>query len=271
MRMSRFSLTKTYLDCQTAAGDSIVCYASLLQLDKLRFHHASWLHLDPEGKTHKRQTFIRGRMPEQKDGIISWDCPALGVLGQWSREHPPLPPQLLYKQEERELVWRCLQPRSQVSLQLGKFKYQGIGYAEQLHMTIPPWKLPIETLHWGRFLGEQGSSCVWILWEGIHPIILFLDQQGRLLTENILAAKDGSALDLGNSSLTFDRKHILREGEIGQTVLKAFPAFAKAMLPPSILHLKERKWAGEATLATPAGVEHGLSIHEIIHFAPSES
>lgn len=58
--MPTFSLTKTYLDCQTENGETIVCYASLLSLGHLKFRHASWLELLPDGTSKRRQTFIRG-------------------------------------------------------------------------------------------------------------------------------------------------------------------------------------------------------------------
>ena len=57
--------------------------------------------------------------------------------------------------------WHCVLPRGPVSA--GAFN--GLGYAEHLRLTIPPWRLPIRTLRWGRFLSPR-NSLVWIDWQG---------------------------------------------------------------------------------------------------------
>ena len=53
---------------------------------------------------------------------------------------------------------------------------RGLGYAEHLSMTIPPWRLPIDTLRWGRFLSPE-RSVVWIDWqkEGDGRTWIFVD------------------------------------------------------------------------------------------------
>ncbi len=267
--MPTFSLTKTYLDCQTENGETIVCYASLLSLGHLKFRHASWLQLLPDGTTTRRQTFIRGSMPEETEqGDILWQCGILHAAGHWQAEHPVLPIQTLHTERGLTTDWHCLQPRSRVALRLENRHYEGIGYAERLHMTLPPWKLPIDTLHWGRFLGNEGSAVIWIIWEGPNPVTLLWNTQGRLHTAGLHASADGAFLRTNALRLDFDRRHILRKGAIGSTVLHSFPVLAKKLLPPSILHLHECKWAGRATLTTPSGTETGLSIHEIVRFSP---
>ncbi|MBT9448559.1 hypothetical protein ICN84_00545 [Akkermansia glycaniphila] len=267
--MPSFSLTKTYLDCQTDNGTTIVCYASMLSLGHLKFRHASWLELLPDGTSKRRQTFIRGAMPENTEqGNILWQCRSLHAAGTWRPEHPSLPLQHLHTERGLTTDWHCLQPRSRVSLRLENRHYEGIGYAERLHMTLPPWKLPIDTLHWGRFLGDKGSTIIWIVWEGPSPVTLLWDTQWRHHPAGLHASADGSSLRTDTLRLDFDRRHILREGAIGSTVLRTFPALAKKLLPPSILHLHECKWAGRATLTTSSGTETGLSIHEIVRFSP---
>lgn len=176
--MPTFSLTKTYLDCQTENGETIVCYASLLSLGHLKFRHASWLELLPDGTSKRRQTFIRGAMPENTEqGNILWQCRSLHAAGTWRPEHPSLPLQHLHTERGLTTDWHCLQPRSRVSLRLENRHYEGIGYAERLHMTLPPWKLPIDTLHWGRILGEQATPVIqqagWI-YVSIYPVLLLV-------------------------------------------------------------------------------------------------
>ncbi len=45
----------------------------------------------------------------------------------------------------------------------------------------------------------------------------------------------------------------------------------KILLPASILHLKETKWAGPATLNRHGEVIPGFSIHEVVNFLPDSN
>ena len=62
-------------------------------------------------------------------------------------------------------------PAAEVSVSLRGFApLRGTGYAERILITIPPWRLPIRELRWGRWIGEAASrSVVWIDWRGESP------------------------------------------------------------------------------------------------------
>src|SRR5262245_19565399 len=83
----------------------------------------------------------------------------------------------------------------------------GRGYAEQLRMTVAPWRLGIDRLWWGRFCGDQ-HSLVWIVWEGRHPLrlVLFDGSAANLddVTEEIVRVAPSARLDLRERRLLVD-------------------------------------------------------------------
>lgn len=112
--MSRFSLTKYYMDCVTSSGKVILCYASDLAFANMQLRQSSVLVNAPEG-TYARQSFFRGRLPESVNGGWNWHCPALGARGRWTGGGSPVPEAVLYEQAGgRKVVWQCLVPRAQV-------------------------------------------------------------------------------------------------------------------------------------------------------------
>lgn len=273
--MNRFALTKYYMDCVTSSGKVILCYASDLTVGSMRLRQSSLLMHSREGRACSRQTFFRGVLPAAADGGWTWRCPALGVRGVWTGEEAPAPAFTLYEPEEgRNVVWQCLAPRAQACLSVGGRREEGCGYMECLTMTLEPWKLPVDFLYWGRFHGDEGGALTWILWEGDHPLSLLLDGGGRILPSPAMrAAPDGARIEFGGGpaggSLEFSRESVLRTGDVSRTALRYVPQTVKRMLPPSILHLHETKWAGTARLLGPDGDRSGFSIHEVVHFHPA--
>lgn len=57
--MSRFSLTKYYMDCVTSSGKVILCYASDLAFANMQLRQSSVLVNAPE-ETYARQSFSAG-------------------------------------------------------------------------------------------------------------------------------------------------------------------------------------------------------------------
>lgn len=269
----RFSLTKYYMDCVTSSGKVILCYASDLEFAPLRLRQSSVLVHTEEG-TYARQSFFRGTLPAEGDEGWNWHCPALSVRGRWEGSGPPAPPLTLYEPEAgRNVVWQCLAPRAEVRFFLRGREETGSGYVECLTMTVEPWKLPVDVLHWGRFHGESGEALTWISWEGKHPLSLLLEGGRHVLpAPDLSAAADGSRMAFGSPSsgscLEFSRATVLRTGDISRTALRYLPGAAKRLLPPSILHLRETKWAGPALFRRGDASLPGFSIHEVVHFHP---
>src|SRR2546423_3960326 len=76
-------------------------------------------------------------------------------------------------------------------------RLEGLGYAERLTMTIPPWRLPFEELRGGRFLSD-GDALVWINWRGAHTLNLSFPN-GVCVEDALVKDSEGAA---GETRLT---------------------------------------------------------------------
>ncbi len=270
----KFLFTKYYMDCVTAGGEAALCYASDLTVGGVRLKQSSVL-LHEEGRaTENRQSFFRGVLPRAVNSQWVWDCPALNTHGAWMLRNAPAQDITLYEAADGKAVsWQCLTPQTEAQLSIKGKSFCGQGYAERLRMTLEPWKMPLNVLHWGRFHPAGGEALTWIIWEGAHPLsLLMTGTQEMPLTTAPRAAHDGSRIEFNNGyALEFSRKNVLRTGDIGQTALRRLPAVVKKLLPSSILNLKETKWAGPATLCRHGEVVPGFAIHEVVNFLPDSN
>ncbi len=267
-----FSLCKYYMDCVTPSGEVMLCYASDLMIGGVHLRQSSILIRAEQSRS--RQSFLRGTLPREEEEGWVWNCPALGVRGQWMKEMPVVPPVKLYETESgKSVVWQCLALKADACISLkGEAAKKGVGYVECLKMDMEPWELPLMTLHWGRYHGEEGEALAWIVWEGEHPLVLLLEEDRILpLPSQVKAACDGSRLELEGLTLEFSRRDVLRSGDISRTALRYFPRAVRQLLPHSILHLKETKWAGPARLFRTGRELSGFAIHELVHFHPQDT
>ena len=125
-------------------------------------------------------------------------------------------------------------------------------------MTVPPWKLPIDKLLWGRFLNES-DSLVWIDWRGPVSTKLVLHNGRRSDAADV----SESTVSFGESGLlTFGKRTVLREGKLGTVALAALSAIKK-LLPRKVLSVNETKWRSRAQLKNPDPRE-GWAIHEVV-------
>jgi hypothetical protein len=133
---------------------------------------------------------------------------------------------------------------------------EGLGYVEELVMTVPPWRLPIDSLRWGRFASAR-SGLTWIEWRGAHPLRLAL-LDGKPAD---LASASEEQVDAGGSSLSLSAAAVLRSGRIARTALSGIPGLARTF-PLGILGLEETKWRSRGTL----GADQGWAIHEVVRW-----
>ena len=246
-----FSLRKWYLDCVAEDGEVLIAYQAELRWGRLSLRYASVLQLDGA-----RSTLRDCPAPRLSGERISWEAPALHLSGTWDALAPAAEVELI-----PGVRWRCLQPRSRVELRVGGRPLRGLGYAEELELTIPPWRLPIDELRWGRFAGESHGA-VWIEWRGPHPLSLTLIDGVR--AEAIRIAEDG--IRAGSAELRLTEPRVLRSGRIGETALSIIPDLSK-LFPGRIVGLEETKWRARGTLEVPsAEAEQGWAIHEVVRW-----
>ena len=258
---SSFLLTKWYLDCVAENGDAAIVYVANLRWNKLSVHYASLLTVLDDG-VHSASSLRKGSFPQLDGDTTTVSLGHLGIEGAWRALRAPMERTVLESQQG-SVVWRCHQPMAQVDLKLqGKTRMMGLGYVECLTLSVLPWKLPLEELHWGRFLSEQ-DALVWIDWRGPHQWRTVLhngeEREVKSVTESkIISANPATRLDL-------DRGMVLRSGQLGETVFAGISRLA-TLLPHTMLSVDECKWRSRGVLQTGNAATSGWAIHEVVRW-----
>ena len=261
-----FHLDKWFLDIVTPDGQAMIFYAA-----KLRWHHftvpyTSWLHYEPGNGVSQQSRFRTISMPEIDGSAIHWKDDSFGVEGKWQAKANPLHTYVI-QTEEGYLDWRCHQPLSKVQLNINGTLIEGKGYAEQLILTLSPWKIPMDELRWGRF-GSDDQHMVWIE--------LRTDSKKQWLwyngeaVPNCLIEDDHIYLPEQEIRLDLDRSATLEAEKKIQSVVKKLvrflPDFQKEV-PLGMLLADETKWLSKGKIHHPQkGVETGIAIHELVRF-----
>jgi len=254
---SRFELSKWYLDCVSDAGDVVIVYAAVLRWGPIRVHYGSVLSRPAGGQVEVHSSLRAVPDPGIEGDVLTLSAPALEVDGTWTRLAAPVSA-TIFESPEGKVHWECLHPRARVELTVRGRAVMGAGYAERLLVTVEPWRMPIDELRWGRFIGER-SALVWIDWRGGHRKQVVLldgkDAGNTRIDEAALEADSGARLAL-------DQTEVLRHGAIGKTALSVLPSIER--FPARILALDETKWCSRGTLTDARGVDRGWVIHEIV-------
>ena len=156
-----------------------------------------------------------------------------------------------------------LAPRASAEFQIGAERFSGRGYVEHLQLTVPPWRLPIRELRWGRFLSDS-DSLVWIDWLGDHTKRIVYRNGARVEAREI--GEERIVLDHPPDVLRFESAAPLREGRLGATALAAIPG-VHSLFPAGILNVRERKWLSRASLTRQGGTASaGMAVHEVVEW-----
>jgi hypothetical protein len=254
----RFALRKWYLDCVTAAGDAAIVYAARVAVGPVSVPYFELMTAPASHPpTHLRRlsgrTLITAAGPDLK-----LDASSVGLTGHWTARYPPINISLL-DDERGRITWRCQQPGGGASLRLPNAQVlAGLGYAEELAMTVAPWALPFSELRWGRFVSEH-RSIVWIDWRGeIERRWVFADgvAVNASVVERDRVAWPGATLEI-------EPGRVWRHGTLGKTVAGVF-AFC---VPRRAASAVETKWISPAVLRSDsAALESGWVIHEAVRW-----
>lgn len=256
-----FSLSKWYLDCVTDVGDTSIAYVGEVVWGAFRLHYTSLLE-SKASQICQRHSLRKQRPPQTKNGCVYWAANALEVDGEWQVDSAKSKEisikKTIFRSPQGSIEWHCLAPRA--IARIGK--RSGLGYAEHLKMTIPPWKLPIQSLRWGRFTSDS-HWIVWIDWQG--------DASQRIVYANgqelHARAVEDSHIELANGArLTMDRSLVLRDGPIGSTALSHIPGLCKTF-PARLLRVRECKWRSLGHFEGPGEfATQGWVIHERVEW-----
>ena len=261
MGVPGLTLKKWYLDLVADDGEVRIAYVAELELGPLRLGYESLLRAGRDRPPQSQTLFRSAVEPSIGHDSLSWHSPALSVEGRWQFTSAPLRRSVLRAPEGR-VDWHCLAPGARVSMIDREESLSGLGYAECLTLTIPPWRLPIEELHWGRFVA-QDCSLVWIDWRGSHAFRCVVLDGEELAGARV--SREGVFDESRQIGLEFSEPMVLRAGTLGGTALTGLPTSLKRALPTKVLSIDERKWRARGTLRRPGRANvTGWVIHEVV-------
>jgi hypothetical protein len=254
---SEFSLVKWYMDCVTDLGEAAILYCADLHWRGMHLVYSSILStIGPAIESYSSLASYRLSL---NDGQLLVEFPRLHVSGKWKPDAAPVQ-HTVYENAAGSVHWNCLQPRSRVNLRVGEREFSGLGYAECLTLTLPPWQLPMRQLRWGRFVSPE-DSLAWVDWQGEFSTSFVIHNGCEC---EPLSVSD-SELAIPGATLRMDESFALRAGRLGSTVLPGAPALAK-LLPHSLFNIEEQKWRSRGILNARDRSSHGWVIHEVVHW-----
>jgi len=258
-RPGKFHLSKWYADCVSDSGDVLIAYYGLAQWRGITLHYSSLLTLFGSGPPRARYSISKSGAPSFDGSTLCWKSHSLRFEGDWKSIYPPHL-ETIFSSNQGTVEWNCLQPRAGVEIHCANNKVLcGLGYAERVEMTIPPWEIPIHELYWGRFLSPS-ASLIWMDWRGPFAKRILLHNGSSVVGG---AVTENQVLFGTNGELTLGKGAILRQGKLGYVALAAMPG-VRTFLPRRILGVQETKWRSHAQMKVSAEVSDGWSIHEVV-------
>jgi hypothetical protein len=249
-----FILKKWYLDAADDQGNVYIGYWVALRWRELRVHGYQQLwHTPPRGV--KTQGGLSRRPPPcwQSDSRLGWQVgPAQHT---WDSAAPGIGGKLI-STAEGDIRWQCTQPKAWAHIQLPRLSWTGWGYTECIDITIPIWRLPFQTLYWGR-CHTASHYLVWMKWDGVAADNL-LWHNGQRSTDWTISDRLVEGPDF---RLTIDEPIPLRQGLLIETVFRPLSKLT-ALFPAATFLADEHKWYSLGRLDTPASSEPATMIYE---------
>lgn len=261
--MRAFTLTKWYLDCVDAEGQVAIAYWSAIAWRGIAITwHSISLHETGTEPVH-RTSLSPVAAPAVAASGISWHTLPLGFHLDCRPGQPGFGQRLL-DSAEGGLEWRCETAACDMTVACDRRQgWRGFGYVERLEMTLPPWRLPIDELRWGRWIADDGGgSVVWIDWRGPHPLTeVFVD--GQRQQEGVVGDE---RIEAGGTALVLGDRHTLYARSLPDALGALRPVLVP-VLPNSWLAMKDRKWRSRGTLrAAGRPDQSGWVIHEHVRW-----
>lgn len=253
-------LSKWYCDCVSDEGVAFVGYWARMRWGLVNIPYAATLFKPLTDGTRERYVIRPCAAPTMQDDELRWDCRHLHIQGLWTARVPAIRRTLL-ETAAGSINWRCDLPCAEARVDLaGAGRISGLGYAEQLNLSVKPWQLPFERLLWGRFLSTE-DAVTWIEWRGQEPRQWVFHNGLELRGARIRSGCVELPNDLGIVEL--HENVVLRDGPLASTALRVIPA-AGVWLPAGIRNAYETKWLARGTFTTSSRSSSGWAIHEVV-------
>ena len=264
MNGGAFSLTKWYFDGICADGRAFIAYWASVTWRSLSFTWQDLWVFGADGVATHRSGTAGGPPPEGTGGAFTWKSAALDAT---IRVEPTVPPiaERLIESEHGVIDWRVPAPAALITADFtGSASMSARGYVECIAMTIPPWRLPIRELRWGRWIDVKAEqSVVWIEWRGEKPST-WVYVGGRRSEDGGRRVLDDEVIG-GDVQLVLHARRTLHDRSLAQ-VVDHIP-LVRAALPESVLALRQTKWISDAEFNEGGGrTLRGDAIHETVVF-----
>lgn len=175
-------------------------YLSLLRIGGFCFTFTE-IHQNGPGsfRYHTSQTGMRCKknlrtlnMPKsalalEKDCIcLTMDGKKGRINARWQPVFPPLPrvKRRIYQNDDGYCVWKVWMPYASARINMQTsgsetLEVNGTGYVDFVRLTIPFWKIPFQTLHWGRLFADDGDWFVFFQLQAANYLLVYLaDKEG---------------------------------------------------------------------------------------------
>jgi len=264
---SNFILSKWFLDCINEEGEAVIIYSAELCWNNIVVPYNSMLICHRDGTTSFKSRFTRKTKPLLSENMVSLTDNVFGIEGKWNKDHTALKTRI-YDSEDGSLDWNCLQPRSDVFINiLNRGTYNGLGYVEKLDLSIEPWKLNMNQLRWGRF-NSSTDSVVWIellsnnnkqwLWHNGYFI-----SGAEISDKSVYIPETEMKISFTNTRVIETEKKIFN---VVRSLISYFPGIKKS-IPWSFLNAIETKLLSFGELKQNGKIRSkGWAIHEYVDF-----
>lgn len=243
-------------------------YVAVLSFGRLRLRYAAMLESDAVGASpaavlQQRQS-LRGGLVSATPGDVSWRVPVLDVVGEWSGGTGTAPV-VVAETEAGAIEWQCLSLDAAASVTCDGRRYAGPGYAEVVRLSLPPWRLPLSDLRWGRFVADDRSAALtWIAAGGASTFEGAWTPDGRLDARVGEASVEACGPD-GDVRLTWDTGRPIRGERVSRSLLGRLAVFER-LLPRGVRGIAEEKRLSRGVLVDAAGCHGGWVVHERVRW-----
>lgn len=256
-----FTLDKWYLDLVTDDGAAVVGYVAGVTWQGLHLRYASLLRSTPGMPPSERSTLDDAAWPVFADGRLRWTAEALGIQAEWRPLDAPIARTLLTS-PAGAIEWACMVPRAHATVVTPDDRYDGLGYAERLRLTLPPWALPFRTLRWGRHTSDR-HALVWIEWDGEQSMrAAWLDGEFQPSARVVASGVAGLT---NHRELRWEGGRDLSRRPVSAFLAGVAPALT-ARVGGRLTTMQEHKRLSPSSLIDPAGDpgDQGWAIHEVV-------
>jgi len=258
MLKSFFCIEKTYLDGIDKEGNSFILYTAQLKIFNIKIPYSAIIFSNAQNQLQE-QSKMQSSILKNKQNSLIFENKTLEIRGEWKRITHPIR-NVLYTVKNKELVWNCHHPKTHFEIQFKNQTFKGLGYAETLQLPFLPWRLPISTLKWGRFLSEN-HEIIWIEWLGTQPQ-QWVYYNGKRV-EKASITEEMLELPLQELTLHLENKQIIKQEKLLGIASKY--KFLRIFFKKSFLESLETKYKALSVLKQHNTIlETGWSLFEVV-------